>query len=236
MSEGLLEGVRGSLLEEARRSPSLLSDLAGLERYVAESYDARSFVELLQNADGAGASRFVVRRAGDFLLVANDGRPFSRTDFESLCRSAASAKQRGTSIGYRGIGFKSVVGFAEVVYVFSGDLEASFSRERTAREVPEAAQVPLVRIPHPVEASERARLADALDALAQQGFRTVFAFKDLIASGIEAEFAMFDATSMLFLRHVRQVEIRSAVEEIITARREILDSRSGRYSCRVRAE
>jgi hypothetical protein len=33
--------------------------LAGLERYVAESYDARSFVELLQNADDAGAERFV---------------------------------------------------------------------------------------------------------------------------------------------------------------------------------
>ncbi len=77
MSRKLLEEVRCSLLEEARRSPSLLSDLAGLEQYVAESYDARSFVELLQNADDAGVSRFVIRRAGDFLLVANDGRPFA---------------------------------------------------------------------------------------------------------------------------------------------------------------
>src|SRR5918997_4111086 len=148
----MLEEVRRPLLEEARRSPDLLSDLAGLEQYVAESYDARSFVELLQNADDAGASRFAVQRSGEFLLVANDGRPFTRTDFESLCRSAASHKHRGTTIGYRGIGFKSVVGFAETVYVFSGELEAVFSRERTAREVPGASRVPLVRIPHPVEA------------------------------------------------------------------------------------
>jgi hypothetical protein len=44
----MLHEVRRPLLEEARRSPSLLSDLAGLEQDVAESYDSRSFVELLQ--------------------------------------------------------------------------------------------------------------------------------------------------------------------------------------------
>jgi hypothetical protein len=50
----MLDEIRSPLLEEARRSPTLLSDLAGLEQYLAESYDARSFVELLQNADDAG--------------------------------------------------------------------------------------------------------------------------------------------------------------------------------------
>ena len=159
----MLEEVRRPLLEEARRSPTLLSDLAGLEKYVAESYDARSFVELLQNADDAGASRFAILRTGDSLLVANDGRPFTRADFERLCRSAASSKERGTSIGYRGIGFKSVVGFAETVHVFSGQLEATFSRELTAKEIPEATRVPLIRIPHAVEASQKRKLAGALE-------------------------------------------------------------------------
>lgn len=222
----MLEEVRRPLLEEARRSPALLSDLAGLEKYIAESYDARSFVELLQNADDAGASRFVVQRSGDFLLVANDGRPFTRADFESLCRSAASNKHRGTTIGYRGIGFKSVVGFAQTVYVFSGELEAAFSRERTAEEVPGASRVPLVRIPHPVEARERARMNGALERMVQEGFRTTFVFKDLIASGIETEFSAFDPTSVLFLRHIRQVELRTTIEEVITARRVTLDART----------
>lgn len=226
MSSTILKEVRQSLLEEARKSPSLLADLAGLEQYVAESYDARSFVELLQNADDAGASRFIVYRAGNFLLVANDGRSFNRTDFESLCRSAASHKHRGTSIGYRGIGFKSVVGFAETIYVFSGELEATFSRERTAEEIPEASRVPLVRVPHPVESEERAWMAEAFEAIAQGGYRTIFVFTNLIASGIEAEFAAFDPTSLLFLRHIRQVELRSSIEEMITARRETLDTRS----------
>lgn len=222
----MLESVRQPLLEEAIKSPTLLSDLAGLEQYVAESYDARSFVELLQNADDAGASRFGVQRAGNLLFVANDGREFTQPDFESLCRSAASTKHRGTSIGYRGIGFKSVVGFAKVIHLFSGQLEATFSRELTAQAIPQAARVPLVRIPHPLEAHLRTQVAVTLDKLRSDGFKTVFVFTDLIASGIEAEFAAFDASALLFLRHIRQVELQSSVEAVITVRREAVDSRT----------
>lgn len=220
----MLEKVRRPLLEEAKNSPTLLSDLAGLEQYIAESYDARSFVELLQNADDAGAARFTIQRVGDSLLVANDGRPFTRPDFESLCRSAASSKERGASIGYRGIGFKSVVGFAHTAHIFSGELEVTFSRERTAREIPEATRVPLVRIPHPVDGSQRRQIATALDRMTREGFHTVFAFTNLLASGIEAEFAAFDPTSLLFLRNIRQVELKTNVEEVITARREVVDA------------
>jgi len=214
------------LVEEALNSPALLADLAGLETYIAESYDARSFVELLQNADDAGASRFTILRAGDFLLVANDGREFSAADFESLCRSAASSKQRGTSIGFRGIGFKSVVGFAKAIHLFSGQLAATFSRELTAKAVPNATRVPLVRIPHPVESRVLTSIAEALQRMRSDGFKTVFVFADLIASGIEAEFAAFDATSLLFLRHIRQVELKAGVEAIITVRRDVVNSRT----------
>ena len=220
----MLEIVRQPLLDEALKSPALLSDLAGLEQYVAESYDARSFVELLQNADDAGAKRFVIQRFGNFLLVANDGHHFTRVEFESLCRSAASLKHRGTSIGYRGIGFKSVVGFAEVVHVLSGTLEATFSRERTAREIPQATRVPLIRIPHPLETDDRAKFGAAAERLLGDGFKTVFVFAGLIASAIEAEFAAFDSTSLLFLRNVRSVDISGATESVITLDREASES------------
>lgn len=74
----ILNSVRDELLSEAKLSPGLLADLANLERYVAETYSARSFIELLQNADDAGAKRFLVLQDGDRLICANDGRPFSR--------------------------------------------------------------------------------------------------------------------------------------------------------------
>jgi len=222
----MLDDVRRPLLEEARRSPSLLSDLAGLEQYVAESYDSRSFVELLQNADDACASRFLVQRHSNFLIVANDGQCFTRSDFKSLCRSAASTKTRGSSIGYRGIGFKSVVSFAQSFHLISGELATTFSRERTAKEVPEATRVPLVRIPHSLTSSDRSRFDLALNELLADGFTTAFVFEDLLAGGIENEFASFDPTSLLFLRHVRHVELCTDKRAIVTVQREPVDGRS----------
>src|SRR3990167_9068231 len=118
----ILDSVRDELLSEAKLSPGLLADLANLERYVAETYSARSFIELLQNADDAKAHRVYFAREGNWLLCANDGLPFNQDDFYSLCRSASSKKQRGQTIGYRGIGFKSVVGVADAVHLFSGTL------------------------------------------------------------------------------------------------------------------
>jgi hypothetical protein len=219
----MLQEVRRPLLEEARLSPALLSDLAGLEQYVAESYDARSFCELLQNADDANASRFLIERVGNYLFVANDGKEFTQSDFESLCRSAASTKRRGSSIGYRGIGFKSVVSFAQKVYIFSGELAAEFSRERTSQDIPEASRVPLIRIPHPVELDIYQSLEATIVQLKQDGFKTIFVFKDLVASGIEAEFNAFETNALLFLRHIRQVAIKATIDEVITARRQTKD-------------
>jgi len=218
----LLE-VRTRLLAEAQQSPDLLSDLAGLEEYVAESYHARSFAELIQNADDAGALRFKAEHAGQHMLVANDGRVFTRADFENLCRSAHSSKVRGTSIGYRGIGFKSVVRVAKRIHLFSGALEATFSRERTAQEIPQAKRVPLVRIPHPVQTNERRPFDRQLRRLLQQGYATVFVFGDLVATAIESEFAAFDFTSLLFLRSVRQVELLDGAQESVRVQRHTLD-------------
>jgi hypothetical protein len=216
----MLEALRKSLLEEALRSPTLLSDLAGLEQYVAESYDARAFVELLQNADDAGASCFTVLRVGRFLITANNGHPFTDFEFESLCRSAASSKHRGEAIGFRGIGFKSVVGLAKTVHLISGGLQATFSRQRTAADVPQATRVPLVRIPHPLLDSDRKAFAGQLDRLMADHFNTIFVFDSLTGSSIESEFAAFDPSSLLFLRNVRQMHLRSGVETVVTVQRE----------------
>ena len=78
-----ISGLRESLIAEAKSSPMLLSDLAGLEAYVSESYNSRSFIELLQNADDAKATKFYVKRSGEYLFVANNGRPFNIKDLES---------------------------------------------------------------------------------------------------------------------------------------------------------
>lgn len=201
-----LLNLRNQLIQEAIRSPMLLSDLAGLEAYISESYNCRSFVELLQNADDSGASKFLVKRFGEYLLVANNGRPFNIQDMESLCRSASSNKTRGTSIGYRGIGFKSVVSIAKEVHLISGGYEVTFSKELSKYVVPQAIEVPLIRIPHDIKHSIKAELYDTILNI-QNDYTTLFIFSGVIADQIDEEYTHFANTTLLFLNNIRTINI-----------------------------
>ena len=202
-----LQKLRESLIAEAKSSPMLLSDLAGLEAYVSESYNSRSFIELLQNADDAKATKFYVKRSGDYLFVANNGRPFNIKDLESLCRSASSNKVRGTTIGYRGIGFKSVVSFAKEIHLISGDFEITFSKGLSRQIVPQANKVPLIRIPHELDKSIRSELAGEIKEIQDEGFNTVFIFSGVLANQIDEEYTSFANTTLLFLNSIQVIKI-----------------------------
>ncbi len=202
-----ISGLRESLIAEAKSSPMLLSDLAGLEAYVSESYNSRSFIELLQNADDANATKFYVKRFGDYLFVANNGRPFNIKDLESLCRSASSNKVRGTTIGYRGIGFKSVVSFAKEIHLISGNFQITFSKELSKRIVPQANKVPLIRIPHELDKSIRIELAGEIKEIQDEGFNTIFIFSDVLANQIDEEYTSFANTTLLFLNSIQVIKI-----------------------------
>ena len=54
----IVREIRDNFISEAINSPTLISDLASMEKYISESYDGRSLIELLQNADDAMATRF----------------------------------------------------------------------------------------------------------------------------------------------------------------------------------
>ena len=202
-----LSKLRDSLIAEAKSSPMLLSDLAGLEAYVSESYNSRSFIELLQNADDAKATKFYVKRSGDYLFVANNGRPFNIKDLESLCRSASSNKVRGTTIGYRGIGFKSVVSFAKEIHLISGDFEITFSKELSKQIVPQANKVPLIRIPHKLDKTIRSELDGEIKEIQDEGFSTIFIFSGVLANQIDEEYTSFANTTLLFLNSIQVIKI-----------------------------
>jgi hypothetical protein len=124
--------IQKLFIDEASSAPTLFSDLAKVELYIAESYRTRAFTELLQNADDAKSTKFVVRFYDDKLIVANDGLEFTPEDLMSLCRSGSSNKKRGSgTIGYRGIGFKSLAGISSEITVISGSISFRFSKNKT---------------------------------------------------------------------------------------------------------
>ena len=214
-----LATVRAELMQEALASPNLLADIANLERYVAESYSGRSFIEMLQNADDARAQRFCVILIGDFIICANDGIPFTENDFRALCRSASSGKKRGETIGYRGIGFKSVVGIANEVHLFSGNLEATFSRTLTQEALKNQGPTPLVRLPHRL-ALNNSRMSEEIRNLQNDGYQTVFVLHGVKDNRAADEVKEFETEYLLFLRNIQRVELREEEKiEIFECRR-----------------
>ena len=174
---------------------------------MSESYNSRSFIELLQNADDANATKFYVKRSGDYLFVANNGRPFNIKDLESLCRSASSNKVRGTTIGYRGIGFKSVVSFAKEIHLISGNFEITFSKELSKQIIPQANKVPLIRIPHELDKSIKNELSDEIKRIQDEEFETIFIFSGVLANQIDEEYTSFASTTLLFLHNIQVIKI-----------------------------
>ncbi|MFZ7755759.1 DUF3883 domain-containing protein [Bacillus thuringiensis] len=215
----VIQGIQGSFLTEAQSSPLLFADLANMETYIAESYQDRSIIELIQNADDAKAKRFLIKRYKNSIIVANDGRVFSEDDVRAICRSGASNKKRGNhTIGYRGIGFKSVVNFAERVHIISKDIRMTFSRELTNKLLNYDIKAPLIRIPHNFMPLKDYNLV--LDELLNDGFNTIFIFEDVYFDNLIREIQIFDSSSLLFLRNIKQVEFDCDVSKYINIKRE----------------
>lgn len=212
----IIDKIREQFIEEARHSPILLADLASMESYISESYSGRSLIELLQNADDAGASTFYVEIvSNNQLIIANNGRPFNESDLLSLCRSGSSTKKRkGNTIGFRGIGFKSVINYSEEVYLFSGDYKIKFSKTLTQSALNTNVNVPLIRIPHSVE---QTFYNERVDNLCKQ-FNTVFLFKIKNSSFID-ELEEFHNSCMLFLRNIEQIKVSGIKSYHFTAER-----------------
>jgi hypothetical protein len=86
--------------------------------------------ELLQNADDAGATEASVRIENGYFLFSHNGHDFKQDEFESLCRFGFSNKRRLLTIGFRGIGFKSVFSLGPTAAVVTPTLSFRFDRQR----------------------------------------------------------------------------------------------------------
>lgn len=106
--------------------------LYNLTHEVGNQYKGRFLIELLQNAHDAlpaypkkgtfaRVAMILDEDEEEFgvLYVANDGEPFSKSNFLSLSQLAQSDKDPETNIGNKGIGFRSVLEISAKPQVFS---------------------------------------------------------------------------------------------------------------------
>jgi hypothetical protein len=199
-----LFGIKKNFVDEAISAPHLFSDLAKVELYIAESYRTRSIIEILQNADDADSTKFLIHQYDDKLIIANNGNPFSKEDIVALCRSGSSTKTRGVGkIGYRGIGFKSVVGICDNVKVLSGDLLFEFSKSLTKDNLNITTDVPLIRIPHILTNKYKDDLISALPSLSS--YTTIFILSGINIRLVTEEIKQFNSSSILFLNRIEKL-------------------------------
>ena len=214
----VINNISNIFIEEAKSSPRMLEDLAAMEKYLSESYDGRTFVELIQNADDANSSRVSVDYVNNVLIVANDGRNFDENDIMSICRSGASNKQRGKNIGYRGVGFKSATTISTEIIIYSSNTFFTFSKTLCARTLGlNEEKVPTVRIPFIYDESELdSKVLSKIEELESEGFTTFFIFKDAKINKFKEELNGFDSGWLLFLNKVSNVRINLPLQNIVS--------------------
>ena len=103
------------------------------EKSHARDYHGRELLELIQNGDdaGIGHNRLLIKLSDSGLFVANTGIPFSPEGIKSLMVSDNSPKQflRTKCIGYKGLGFRSILGLASSIIILSGRLSIGFNEK-----------------------------------------------------------------------------------------------------------
>ncbi len=211
-----LAALQAQLIDEHTQAPGLFGEIARMEDLLADTYRNRVPYELLQNSDDAESTVVTITALPDGTWSwSNNGRPLSSADAEALCRSASSTKRRGDSIGYRGIGFKSLAAIAARIDVRSSDVAFAFDRSVAAQLLGEQSPsaVPLIRIPCAI------RSADRIEG-------TCFTVHG--RSGGEASLDAIDPISLLFLRRVERVDIATA-ERVTTISVKRDDSRVTLY-------
>lgn len=198
----IVKEVSENFIHEAKQSPQLLSDMAKMEYYMAESYSGRLFVELLQNADDAKSTRIISYYNNGNLYFANNGKPFDESDLIAIARSGASGKQRGKTIGYRGIGFKSASSISNDIVIYSANTYFTFSKEKSSKILNmKIEDVPTIRIPVFLNEVDES-ISEDVELLKENGYSTVFVFKNVDIELYLEELNEIDDGYFIFLNSV----------------------------------
>ena len=103
-----------------------------IEKQTNQGYDGRQLLELFQNCEDEGASKVrIVLNTEDCLLeISNDGnKPFSLKGYNSIFYPGLSSKVSSGFIGNKGLGFRSIINWANQINIISNDFEIVFNQD-----------------------------------------------------------------------------------------------------------
>ena len=194
----------GSEIDQARGS-RLWRDSVNMLNTVAESVFSRSahfILELLQNAEDAGPKNcrpdgrieFVISESR--IQVSHNGTPFTEDNVDAICGVRSTKKPELGTLGFLGIGFKSVFKITDCPQVHSADFHFKFDKSAHA----DPAEVPWQIMPIWVD--------DAPDRINSDLTTFILPFRS--ASFYEQtreELKKLDVHVFLFLKWLRQLKV-----------------------------
>ncbi|MFC0271846.1 DUF3883 domain-containing protein [Metabacillus herbersteinensis] len=199
-----------------------------------KDYNGRQLLEMLQNADDESESAIdktaYIELTDTHLIIANNGNPFSEGGVQSLLYSYLSPKStQQNKIGHKGTGFRSVLSWANSIYIKSEGLSIEFSRanaitylERLVDEHPEILHLLSSKTnePHPIATLltpqwnpndyERFNLYDTY---------IVLSIKEEVKVDIQEQINNIEMEVLLFLQHLERIIIRSADRNIVITKK-----------------
>ena len=133
----IIENLRKQI--ESSKGSHIWSDYVNALKLISQVVFARSsgfILELIQNAEDAGLDLenpgvFEINVNQHRVKIMHNGRPFSNTDVEALCGIRSSKKPEKGTLGYLGIGFKSVFKVTDCPEVYSNGFKFKFDRNHT---------------------------------------------------------------------------------------------------------
>ena len=115
-----------------RIDPNIIIEDYRREVEKIEEYNGRQLLEMLQNADDEAVTKknktCYIKLTKNQLIIANNGNKFSEGGIESLMYSNLSPKlQQQNKVGQKGLGFRSILNWANKVTIKSYDFGVEFS-------------------------------------------------------------------------------------------------------------
>lgn len=198
------------------------------EQELTKEYNGRQLLELLQNADDADSSEveIVWDKESAKLIISNSGEAFSVGGIKSLMLANLSTKTKISYIGNKGLGFRSILNWAEHIQIYSNNCKIIFS-ETIAKDIFEnqlglneterkelldkrnltqsAVPFPTLAIPKVDDFEDNSQWATTIEILCKREFE----------NDIENQLSEIREELLLFLNTIQKITIRSKEGEIL---------------------
>ena len=112
------------------REPEVLISAYNIEKQTNQGYNGRQLLELFQNCEDEGASEvnIFLDTTSCRLEISNNGnKPFSIEGYKSILYPGLSSKVSTSYIGNKGLGFRSIINWANEVCIVSNGFEMVFN-------------------------------------------------------------------------------------------------------------